>query len=109
MNIELNQENNAVNGSIPSTSFEDCLKAEIQEIDKYKWCLGVALKHDPLQDRTLNEIAMEWIQKYAADFREYWNRKEQDHINISFDAAILEKQQKAAAAKQNIQINNSNQ
>jgi hypothetical protein len=55
-----------------------CIEAEIQEMEKYKWCLGVSLHHDPLQDRSLNDIYCEWIDKYAADFRTYWNTKKQE-------------------------------
>ena len=52
-----------------------CIEAELHEMEKYKWCLGVHLQHDPLLDRTLNEIYCEWIDKYAADFRKDWERK----------------------------------
>jgi hypothetical protein len=48
---------------------------QVEEINKYKWCLGVELGHDPLQDRCLNDIAREWIERYAADFRRRWIRK----------------------------------
>jgi hypothetical protein len=48
------------------------LEAEIREMEKYKWCLGVQLQHDPLQDRSLNDIYTEWIDKYAAEFRKHW-------------------------------------
>ena len=51
------------------------IESEIQEMEKYKWYLGVQLQHDPLQDRSLNDIYCEWIQKYAADFRKYWDSK----------------------------------
>jgi hypothetical protein len=54
-----------------------CVEAEIVEMEKYKWCLGIALQHDPLIDRSLNEIYCEWIDKYAADFRRYWQSKDQ--------------------------------
>jgi hypothetical protein len=54
-----------------------CLDAEVQEMEKYKWCLGVHLQHDPLLDRTLNEIYCEWIDKYAADFRKDWEKRKQ--------------------------------
>jgi hypothetical protein len=52
-----------------------CIDAEIMEMEKYKWCMGVHLQHDPLQDRSLNEIYCEWINKYAADFRKDWDKK----------------------------------
>jgi hypothetical protein len=49
---------------------------QVQEIERYKWCLGVRLGHDPLRDRELNAIAKEWIDNYAAGFRaEYENRR----------------------------------
>ena len=51
------------------------IEAEIQEMERYKWYLGVQLQHDPLQDRSLNEIYCEWIAKYAADFRKFWEKK----------------------------------
>ena len=53
--------------------FDEFLKAQIHEIEKYKWCLGVQLKHDPLLDRSYNDICMEWIRLYAAEFRKNWN------------------------------------
>lgn len=63
-------------GSFPQDTSENeiqkSLEAEIQEMEKYKWCLGVQLQHDPLQDRSLNEIYCEWIDKYAAEFRKQW-------------------------------------
>ena len=59
-----------------SDDIQRCIEAEICEMEKYKWCLGVHLQHDPLLDRSLNDIYCEWIDKYAADFRRDWeNRK----------------------------------
>jgi hypothetical protein len=52
------------------------LEAEIREMEKYKWYLGEKLQHDPLQDRSLNDIYCEWIDKYASDFRRDWEKKE---------------------------------
>jgi hypothetical protein len=53
------------------------IEAEIKEMEKYKWYLGVQLQHDPLQDRSLNDIYCEWIDKYAADFRKFWEGNSQ--------------------------------
>ena len=53
----------------------ESLRAEIEEIEKFKWCMGERLGHDPLQDRSMNDICQEWITKYAADFREWWQRE----------------------------------
>jgi hypothetical protein len=50
------------------------LHAEIDEILKYKWYLGEKLGYDPLNDRSLNDICHEWIEKYAADFRQWWEK-----------------------------------
>jgi hypothetical protein len=52
----------------------ESLRAEIEEIEKFKWCLGVQLGHDPLLDRSMNDICQEWITKYAADFRKWWQK-----------------------------------
>ena len=74
--LEIGKMENASNGMCKRTfqdQFEAYLKAQMQEIDKYKWCLGEKLKHDPLQDRSYDEICMEWIGMYAADFRKNWN------------------------------------
>lgn len=51
------------------------LKDQKEEIEKYKWCLGIKLCHDPLNDKTLNEICFEWIKKYASEFRKTWESK----------------------------------
>lgn len=51
---------------------EQFLRDQCKEIEKYKWCLGISLKHDPLQDRSLSEIGCEWVAKYAGQFRKEW-------------------------------------
>jgi len=56
------------------------LEAEIREMEKYKWYLGEKLNHDPLQDRSLNDIYCEWIEKYASDFRRDWDLKNGDQL-----------------------------
>jgi hypothetical protein len=50
--------------------------AQRTEMEKYQWCLGVQLGRDPLLDRTQNEIFIEWILLYAADFRAWWEVNE---------------------------------
>lgn len=55
--------------------FKNCLYAQFEEIMKYKWCLGVEMKRDPLECMSMNEISLQWIEKYAKLFREYWNRQ----------------------------------
>lgn len=57
-----------------SNQMLEMLQAQIIEIEKYKWCLGIQLGHDPLLDKSLNEICMEWINLYASEYREYWNK-----------------------------------
>lgn len=49
-----------------------CARAQILEMEKYRWCLGVQLGRDPLLDRTRDEICAEWIERHAADFRAWW-------------------------------------
>ena len=73
------QSEGALIPSSPRKTEEDIRKsieAEIQEMEKYKWYLGVQLQHDPLQDRSLNDIYCEWIDKYAADFRKISGKQE---------------------------------
>lgn len=41
--------------------FRECLYAQLEEIMKYKWCLGVELKRDPLECMSMNEICLQWI------------------------------------------------
>jgi hypothetical protein len=62
-------------GKPSGEEIQKSIEAEIQEMEKYKWCLGVQLQHDPLQDRSLNDIYTEWIEKYAAGFRKEWEEK----------------------------------
>ena len=61
---------------ISPEEIQQSLEAEIREMEKYKWYLGEKLQHDPLQDRSLNDIYCEWIDKYASDFRRDWEKKE---------------------------------
>ncbi len=57
--------------------FRICLFEELEEIMKYKWILGEKMKRDPLESLSMNDICLEWIEKYAGEFREYWNKKNQ--------------------------------
>jgi hypothetical protein len=63
----------------PGEDIRASIEAEIKEMEKYKWYLGIQLQHDPLQDRSLNDIYCEWIDKYAADFRKFWEGKNNDN------------------------------
>lgn len=45
---------------------------QIAEIEKHKYFLGLKLGYDPLRDRTMNDIAREWIVNYGENFRAYW-------------------------------------
>jgi hypothetical protein len=74
---------NSTDPSTQKSSEEEIKKsveAEILEMEKYKWNLGVQLRHDPLQDRSLNDIYCEWIDKYAADFRKFWEEKNKEDL-----------------------------
>ena len=63
--------------------FQECLKAQITEMEKFKWLLGEKLGHDPLLDRPLNAIYGEWIQTYGPAFRDWWekNKREKRKLN----------------------------
>jgi hypothetical protein len=56
--------------SVACKEMEETIKAEIEEIERYKWYLGERIGHDPLLDRSMNEICKEWIQQNALLFRE---------------------------------------
>jgi hypothetical protein len=56
-------------------NFENSLKAEIDEIMKYKWYLGESLKRDPLEVQSIDDISKDWINKHAHDFRVSWEQK----------------------------------
>jgi hypothetical protein len=62
-----------LNRKMTLEEFKEFMKAQRSEIDKYKWCLGEKLHHDPLIDRTYNDIGIEWINLYAEQFREEWS------------------------------------
>lgn len=49
---------------------KDYMKAQIHEIEVYKWIESEKANRD-LGD----EAVKDWIKKYAADFREQWNIK----------------------------------
>jgi hypothetical protein len=68
-------ENQANTAPSSGEEIRKSVEAEIREMEKYKWNLGVQLQHDPLKDRSLNDIYCEWIDKYAADFRKFWGDK----------------------------------
>ena len=50
-------------------TFLEYEKAQIEEIEKFIWCEGERRGHDPLCDCSKNDLYMEWIQKYAHEFR----------------------------------------
>ena len=64
-----------MNSVFSNADLLESLRAEIEEIEKYKWCLGERLGHDPLLDRSMNDICQEWISKHAADFRKWWQNE----------------------------------
>jgi hypothetical protein len=69
----MDQEHNNNTPSIKSKGeMEEAIKAEINEIEKYKWYLGEKLGHDPLLDRSMDDICREWIEKHAEEFRKHW-------------------------------------
>jgi hypothetical protein len=53
--------------------FSEYLNQQLIEIEKFKFTLGEQLGHDPLEDYSMNEIALMWISLYAAEFRKQWH------------------------------------
>jgi len=67
---------------------QEYVKAQITEMERFKWFLGTQLGYDPLRDRSLNEIYTEWIQKYGAAFRGFWEEKNRGKtFSVSPDAS----------------------
>ncbi len=62
-------------------------KRQLEEIDKYKWCLGEQLGHDPLYDRTYDDIACEWISIHGAEFRDTWGHQADSSRGQAADVA----------------------
>lgn len=54
---------------------KEFLSAQIEEIMKYKWCMGVKLCHDPLLDKSMEEIGFEWVNLFAKQYRIEWVEK----------------------------------
>ncbi len=53
-------------------AFRKYLFAQLDEMMKYKWYLGEAMKRDPLECMSINEICLQWIEKYAKEFKAHW-------------------------------------
>ena len=49
-------------------NLEKYLEAQREEIEKYIWCLGTEIGHNPREDRTESELGCEWIDNYGCDF-----------------------------------------
>jgi hypothetical protein len=54
---------------------QECNKAQIHEMERFKWFMGEQIGHDPLRDRSINEIYEEWIEKFGASFRVWWEEE----------------------------------
>lgn len=50
---------------------EKYLAAQREEIEKFIWCLGTEIGHNPREDKTESELGCEWINNYAGDFAKY--------------------------------------
>jgi len=51
---------------------QEYLNAQLEEIYIYKWCLGIEMHKDPLEEYTLNDICIMWITNNASSFRNNW-------------------------------------
>lgn len=60
--------------ALSEQELRESARAQLEEIARYQWYLGERLGRDPLLDRTREDIALEWIALYAADFRREWER-----------------------------------
>jgi len=60
------------------SDLQECNKAQISEMERFKWFMGEQIGHDPLRDRSINEIYEEWIGKYGAAFRAWWEEQKRE-------------------------------
>jgi len=51
---------------------KEYLNAQIEEVYKFKWCMGEEMHRDPLEEFTLNDIFIMWIHINASRFRVEW-------------------------------------
>ena len=63
-----------ITNDIKRERLEIFLTAQIEEIYKFKWILGVELQYDPLCEYTMDEICRMWIINNANEFRSEWLR-----------------------------------
>jgi len=48
------------------------LNAQLEEIYVYKWCMGIQMHKDPLEEFSLNDIVIMWVTNNAYSFRNKW-------------------------------------
>lgn len=46
------------------------MQAQAEEIQKFIWCMGVEIGHDPRQEHSESELGCLWVSKYAVEFAE---------------------------------------
>jgi len=49
-------------------NLEKYLEAQREEIEKFIWCKGTEIGHDPKEDKSEDQWGIEWINTYAEDF-----------------------------------------
>jgi len=53
-------------------------QATWEEFLRHKWRMGVQLGHNPLDDRSVNELFADWIAQHAAGFRQHWEEQRRE-------------------------------
>jgi hypothetical protein len=49
-------------------NLEKYLAAQREEIERFIWCKGTELNHNPIEDKTEEEWFIEWIEQYGEVF-----------------------------------------
>ena len=70
--------------------FREHLLAELEEILRYKWYLGEEMKQDPLESMSMDEICLQWINKYAEAFRNNWKREMKQKTELPADCGCAD-------------------
>jgi len=57
---------------IKKQRLHEFLNAQLEEIYRYKWIMGVHMHYDPLWKYSMDDICIMWIVNNACEFRVEW-------------------------------------
>lgn len=66
------------------SALKEFIRAQLHEMEKFRWRLGEKLGHDPILDRSVNEIYGEWLCKYGEAFKRWWENRNNCSFTMHF-------------------------